>query len=43
MMAGRLGGETRQAVLRAQEQARRLGQEFIGCEHLLYGVAAAEP
>jgi ATP-dependent Clp protease ATP-binding subunit ClpA len=41
-MMERIEGEARGAVIRAQEQARRLGQEFIGCEHLLYGVAGAE-
>lgn len=39
---GRIEGEARAAVMRAQEQARRLGQQFIGCEHLLYGVAGAD-
>jgi ATP-dependent Clp protease ATP-binding subunit ClpA len=38
----RIEGEARQAVIRAQEQARRFGQHFIGCEHLLYGVAGAD-
>lgn len=41
-MAERIEGEARGAVVRAQAQARRLGQRFIGCEHLLYGVAGAE-
>jgi ClpA/ClpB-like protein len=41
-MMERIEGEARAAVLRAQEQARRLGQAFIGCEHLLYGIAGAE-
>ena len=39
---GRVEGELRGAVMRAQDQARRLGQAFIGCEHLLYGIAGAE-
>jgi len=39
---GRIEGEARGAVLRAQEQARRLGQQFVGCEHLLYGIAGAQ-
>jgi ATP-dependent Clp protease ATP-binding subunit ClpA len=42
MMTDRFSGEARQVVYRAQEQARRLGQPFIGCEHLLYGLASAE-
>jgi ATP-dependent Clp protease ATP-binding subunit ClpA len=42
MMAERISGEARGVVIRAQEQARRLGQQFIGCEHLLYGVAGAD-
>jgi len=29
-------------VVRAQEQARRLGHGFIGTEHLLYGLACAD-
>jgi len=41
-MAERISGEARAAVVRAQEQARRLGQDFVGCEHLLYGVAGAD-
>jgi len=41
-MTERISGEARAAVVRAQEQARRLGQDFIGCEHLLYGVAGAD-
>ena len=34
-------GEGRQVVVRAQEQARRLGT-VIGPEHLLYGLACAD-
>jgi ATP-dependent Clp protease ATP-binding subunit ClpA len=41
-MMERIEGEARGAVVRAQEQARRLGQAFIGCEHLLFGIAGAE-
>lgn len=41
-MTRRIEGEARQAVIRAQEQARRLGQSFVGCEHLLYGIAGAD-
>ena len=34
----------RQVVVRAQEDARRLGHDYIGCEHLLLAAAeAAEP
>src|SRR5581483_2726816 len=32
----------RQVVVRASEQARRLGHGFIGGEHLLYGLACAD-
>jgi ATP-dependent Clp protease ATP-binding subunit ClpA len=35
-------GDARQVVVRASEQARRLGHRFIGGEHLLYGVACAD-
>lgn len=41
-MTGRAEGEARAAVIRAQIHARRLGQDFIGCEHLLYGLAGAD-
>jgi len=34
-------GDARQVVVRASEQARRLGHRFIGGEHLLYGLASA--
>jgi len=34
-------GDARQVVVRASEQARRLGHRFIGGEHLLYGLACA--
>lgn len=40
-MVERFTGEARQVVMCAQEQARRLGHGFIGCEHLLYGLANA--
>ena len=33
-------GDARQVVVRASEQARRLGHRFIGGEHLLYGLAS---
>jgi len=42
MSEHRITGEGRQVVVRAQQQARRLGHGFIGCEHLLYGLAGAE-
>jgi ATP-dependent Clp protease ATP-binding subunit ClpA len=35
-------GDARQVVVRASEQARRLGHGFIGGEHLLYGLACAD-
>jgi hypothetical protein len=35
-------GDARQVVVRASEQARRLGHGFIGGEHLLYGLAGAD-
>jgi ATP-dependent Clp protease ATP-binding subunit ClpA len=34
-------GDARQVVVCASEQARRLGHDFIGGEHLLYGLACA--
>jgi ATP-dependent Clp protease ATP-binding subunit ClpA len=42
MMSTRITGEGRQIVITAQRQARRLGHPFIGCEHLLYGVACTD-
>jgi ATP-dependent Clp protease ATP-binding subunit ClpA len=42
MMGTRITGEGRQIVITAQRQARRLGHPFIGCEHLLYGVACTD-
>ncbi|MDX6328000.1 MAG: hypothetical protein QOI83_383 [Streptomycetaceae bacterium] len=41
-MPKRFTGDARQVVVCAQEQARRLGHGFIGCEHLLYGLASAD-
>ena len=35
-------GDARQVVVRASEQARRLGHGFVGGEHLLYGLAGAD-
>jgi ATP-dependent Clp protease ATP-binding subunit ClpA len=42
MMPARFTGDGRQVIVYAQEQARRLGHGFIGCEHLLYGLASAD-
>jgi ATP-dependent Clp protease ATP-binding subunit ClpA len=42
MMPEQLTGDARQVVVRASEQARRLGHGFIGGEHLLYGLASAD-
>jgi ATP-dependent Clp protease ATP-binding subunit ClpA len=42
MMPKRFTGDARQVVVCAQEQARRLGHGFLGCEHLLYGLASAD-
>ena len=41
-MPERFTGDARQVVVRASEQARRLGHGFIGGEHLLYGLACAD-
>jgi ATP-dependent Clp protease ATP-binding subunit ClpA len=44
MMFERFTDGARQSVVRAQEEARRLGHSYIGCEHLLLAAAqAAEP
>src|ERR1700753_229124 len=40
-MPERFAGDAGQVVVCASEQARRLGQGFIGGEHLLYGLASA--
>jgi ATP-dependent Clp protease ATP-binding subunit ClpA len=43
-MFERFTGDARATVVQAQQQARRLGHPFIGCEHLLLAAAAtAEP
>lgn len=42
MMAADLTGDATAVVVRAAEQARRLGHRFIGSEHLLYGLACAD-
>ena len=41
-MFERFTGSARQAIVRAQSEARQLGHGFIGCEHLLLGVLAAD-
>ncbi|HEX9039987.1 MAG TPA: Clp protease N-terminal domain-containing protein [Trebonia sp.] len=41
-MPARFTGDGWQVILCAQEQARRLGHDFIGCEHLLYGLASGD-
>jgi Clp amino terminal domain, pathogenicity island component len=41
-MSRRVTGEGRLVVMLAGEQARRLGHGFLGCEHLLYGVASVD-
>jgi len=43
-MLERFTGTARHVVVQAQDDARRLGHTYIGCEHLLLAVAgAAEP
>src|SRR5262245_10479901 len=41
-MSRRITGEGRLVVMVAGEQARRLGHGFLGCEHLLYGLASVD-
>ncbi len=41
-MPERFTGDARQVVVRASEQARRLGHGFVGGEHLLFGLASAD-
>jgi ATP-dependent Clp protease ATP-binding subunit ClpA len=41
MMFERFTGTARHIVVQAQEDARRLGHNYIGCEHLLLAAAAA--
>jgi Clp amino terminal domain, pathogenicity island component len=41
MMFERFTGDARRIVVQAQHNARRLGHNYIGCEHLLLAVAAA--
>jgi hypothetical protein len=40
MMLERFTDEARQVLVQAQAAARRLGHDFIGCEHLLLAVAS---
>jgi Clp amino terminal domain, pathogenicity island component len=42
MMFERFTDGARQAIVQAQSEARQLGHGFIGCEHLLLGVLAAD-
>jgi Clp amino terminal domain, pathogenicity island component len=42
MMFERFTGSARQVIVQAQAEARQLGHGFIGCEHLLLGVLAAD-
>jgi ATP-dependent Clp protease ATP-binding subunit ClpA len=39
----RFTAEARTCVVRAQEEARELGHNFIGAEHLMLGVARVDP
>ena len=41
-MFERFTQDGRQVVVRAQEHARRLGHGWVGCEHILLGVADSE-
>src|SRR4051794_40262369 len=41
-MFERFTAEARGTVVQAQETARRLGHHYIGCEHLLAGVASTD-
>jgi Clp amino terminal domain, pathogenicity island component len=43
MMFERFTDSARQVVVRAQEDARRLGHNYIGCEHLLLAAAPHWP
>jgi ATP-dependent Clp protease ATP-binding subunit ClpA len=40
-MFERFTDEARQVVVRAQDEARQLGHDYIGCEHLLLAASAA--
>jgi Clp amino terminal domain, pathogenicity island component len=42
MMIERFTDTARRIIVQAQEDARRLGHNYIGCEHLLMGAAAAD-
>jgi len=41
-MFERFTDQARAAVVQAQAQARRLGHNYIGCEHLLLAVAGTD-
>jgi hypothetical protein len=41
-MSRRITGEGRLVVMHAGAQARRLGHGFLGCEHLLFGLASVD-
>lgn len=41
-MFGRFTDTARRVVVRAQDDARRLGHNYIGCEHLLLATASAD-
>ena len=41
-MFERFTASARQIVVRAQSEARELGHGFIGCEHLLLALLAAD-
>jgi ATP-dependent Clp protease ATP-binding subunit ClpA len=41
-MFERFTGDARAIVVQAQEQARRLGHHYIGCEHLLLAVTSTD-
>jgi ATP-dependent Clp protease ATP-binding subunit ClpA len=42
MMFERFTGQARAVVVQARAEARRLGHNYIGCEHLLLSVAATD-
>jgi ATP-dependent Clp protease ATP-binding subunit ClpA len=42
MMLERFTGDARHVLVRAQEDARRFGHAYIGCEHLLLALAEAD-
>jgi ATP-dependent Clp protease ATP-binding subunit ClpA len=42
MMLERFTGSARQILVRAQQHARRLGHNYLGCEHLLLALAESD-